>query len=469
MKYFYDFRVILFFRPIKPFASKRIKILPGALEIREARASDVGSYRCEVLSEGGNETRSARLAVVELPYAPTNVKAVLSHTPPHVANVSWTPGFDGNSAITKFIVQGRQLPMVDDPGHVHIPPSDLAWSTMLTNTSSLARWAVVSNLQAAASYQFRVSAVNAVGEGSPSSSSGPVTLPSEPPSGPPLGLVGSPRSASAIMIQWEPPAASAQNGRIYGYIIRYRLFGYGHSPWSYHNVTHNTQRSFLIEELITFKDYEISISAYNRKGVGVYSESIRVRTHEGVPSASATGVRAQPLNSTAVRVWWTPPDPQKINGVNQGYKVSAWKELPEGNSVQVPFLTMEVPPSPFDPLAEQSAILEGLQKYKIYHITVLCFTNPGDGPLSRAVTVRTEQDVPDSVADLRFANVTDRSVTVLWAPPVNGNGILLGYTLTYMIKDVPRSAIVRNLTIEQLSYTVRDLKVEQALLVVIYV
>jgi hypothetical protein len=35
-------------------------------------------------------------------------------------------------------------------------------------------------------------------------------------------------------------------------------------------------------------------------------------------------VRAKPINSTAVQVWWTPPDPQKINGINQGYKLQAW-------------------------------------------------------------------------------------------------------------------------------------------------
>ncbi len=42
-----------------------------------------------------------------------------------------------------------------------------------------------------------------------------------------------------------------------------------------------------------------------------------MKTREGVPSAPPTGVRAQAVDSSVVKVWWYPPDPQKINGINQ--------------------------------------------------------------------------------------------------------------------------------------------------------
>jgi len=67
----------------------------------------------------------------------------------------------------------------------------------------------------------------------------------------------------------------AQNGDILGYIVRYRLFGYHDSPWSYRNVT-TRQSSYLVTELITWKDYEVEIAAYNSKGVGSYSVPIKV-------------------------------------------------------------------------------------------------------------------------------------------------------------------------------------------------
>lgn len=43
------------------------------------------------------------------------------------------------------------------------------------------------------------------------------------------------------------------------------------------------------------------------------------------PEAAPTQVRAEAVNSTTIRVWWKPPDPQLINGINQGYKLQAWR------------------------------------------------------------------------------------------------------------------------------------------------
>lgn len=82
----------------------------GTLEMKAVRASDVGTYSCVVTSPGGNETRSARFSVIELPFPPTNVKATrLETTDQRAINVSWTPGFDGNSPISKFIIQRREV------------------------------------------------------------------------------------------------------------------------------------------------------------------------------------------------------------------------------------------------------------------------------------------------------------------------------------------------------------------------
>lgn len=92
--------------------SQRIGVqADGTLEIQAVRASDVGTYSCVVTSPGGNETRSARLSVIELPYPPTNVKAVRVDLQTHRSiNVSWTSGFDGNSPVLKYIVQRREVP-----------------------------------------------------------------------------------------------------------------------------------------------------------------------------------------------------------------------------------------------------------------------------------------------------------------------------------------------------------------------
>lgn len=53
---------------------------------------------------------------------------------------------------------------------------------------------------------------------------------------------------------------------------------------------------------------------------------------------------------------------------------------------------VSVPPNLLDPLTEQSAVMSGLEKFTEYNITVLCFTEPGDGPPSDYILVRTKED-----------------------------------------------------------------------------
>ncbi len=53
-----------------------------------------------------------------------------------------------------------------------------------------------------------------------------------------------------------------------------------------------------------------------------------------------------------------------------------------------------VAPNLLDPLAEQTAIIGELEKYTSYNITVLCFTDPGDGPSSAPILVQTDEDGP---------------------------------------------------------------------------
>ncbi|XP_054706957.1 protein sidekick-like [Uloborus diversus] len=432
--------------------NSRIQILgDGSLRIGQARNTDVGVYTCKVFSDGGNETRNARLDVIELPHPPNNVKATLQNTFPKAVNVSWSKAFDGNSPITNYIVQMRIVPSTDAEMEYLLP-----WVTAKANISGNQRHVMLTNLKPASSYEFRVSAINGVGEGNPSAPTEVIHLPSEPPSGPPQGVVGGARSSTSIMLQWQNPAEDDRNGNLFGYVIRYKLAGYAASPWAYHNVTNEAQHSFLLQDLIVWQNYEIQVAAYNEKGVGVYSSSIYIRTREGVPQSAPTDVHVKAVNSTAIYVSWKPPDPQLINGINQGYKLQTWLDNPDSNAT--PTHTVLVAPSPLDPLAEQDSHVGGLEKYTSYHITVLCFTSPGDGPRSDSVIVTTMQDVPDAVGSLKFDNILDTSILVIWSEPERVNGILKGYTLKYYVKDVLETMVIKNLSAEFTQVLVTDLR-----------
>lgn len=75
----------------------------------------------------------------------------------------------------------------------------------------------------------------------------------------------------------------------------------------------------------------------------------------------------------------------------QGYKIQAWR-WDEATNDSVEQKLVSVPPNLLDPLTEQTAAISGLEKFTEYNISVLCFTEPGDGPRSDFVLIRTKED-----------------------------------------------------------------------------
>ena len=112
---------------------------------------------------------------------------------------------------------------------------------------------------------------------------------------------------------------------------RYRLAGYSSLTWNEKNITTKDARNAVIDQLITWREYEIQVAAYNHRGLGVFSHSIEVTTAEGVPTQAPKGVRVHVLNSTAVQVYFTAPDQQRIPGVNLGYKVELFVNFLENS------------------------------------------------------------------------------------------------------------------------------------------
>lgn len=45
--------------------------------------------------------------------------------------------------------------------------------------------------------------------------------------------------------------------------------------------------------------------------------------------------------------------------------------------------------------------------------------------------------MPDEVGSLLFDDISDRAVRVSWTQPRKSNGVLIGYKLTYQIKEKP--------------------------------
>ncbi|KAM9597745.1 protein sidekick-2 [Trichechus inunguis] len=391
-------------------SSPRIRLdKNGSLHISQTWSGDIGTYTCRVLSAGGNDSRSAHLRVRQLPHAPEHPVATLSTVEKRAINLTWAKPFDGNSPLIRYVLEMSE--------------NNAPWTVLLASVDPEATSVMVKGLVPARSYQFRLCAVNDVGKGQFSKDTERVSLPEEPPTAPPQNVIASGRTNQSIMIQWQPPPESHQNGLLRGYIIRYCLAGLP-VGYQFKNITDADVNNLLLEDLIIWTNYEIEVAAYNSAGLGVYSSKVTEWTLQGVPTVPPGNVHAEATNSTAIRFTWNAPSPQFINGINQGYKLIAWE--PEQEE-EVTMVTAR--PNFQDSI--HVGFVSGLKKFTEYFTSVLCFTTPGDGPRSTPQLVRTHEDVPGPVGHLSFNEILDTSLKVSWQEPGEKNGILTGYRISW--------------------------------------
>lgn len=407
----------------------------GSLHISQTWSGDIGTYTCQVLSAGGNDSRSAHLRVRQLPHAPEHPAATLSTTERRAINLTWAKPFDGNSPLIRYILEMSE--------------NNAPWAVLLASVDPEATSVVVKGLVPARSYQFRLCAVNDVGKGQFSKDTERVSLPEEPPTAPPQNVIASGRTNQSIMIQWQPPPESHQNGLLKGYVIRYCLAGLP-VGYQFKNITDADVNNLLLEDLIIWTNYEIEVAAYNSAGLGVYSGKVTEWTLQGVPTVPPGNVHAEATNSTTIRFTWNAPSPQFINGINQGYKLMAWEPEQEEEGTMV-----TARPNFQDSI--HVGFVSGLKKFTEYFASVLCFTTPGDGPRSTPQLVRTHEDVPGPVGHLSFSEILDTSLKVSWQEPGEKNGILTGYRISWEEYNRTNTRVTHYLPNVTLEYRVTGL------------
>ncbi|XP_053816413.1 protein sidekick-2 [Vidua chalybeata] len=422
--------------PLGPESGPRVRLdEAGTLHISQTWSGDIGTYTCKVISAGGNDSRSAHLRVRQLPHAPESPVAALSPQEKRAINLTWAKPFDGNSPLLRYVVE--------------VSENNAPWTVLLASVDPEVTSVTVRGLVPARSYQFRLCAVNDVGRGQFSKDTERVSLPEEPPSAPPQNVIASGRTNQSIMIQWQPPPESHQNGVLKGYIIRYCLAGLP-VGYQFKNITNAEVNNLLLEDLIIWTNYEIEVAAYNSAGLGVYSMKVTEWTLQGVPTVPPGNVQAEATNSTTIRFTWNPPSPQFINGINQGYKLIAWEPEREDEATVV-----TVRPNFQDSV--HVGYVAGLRKFAEYFTSVLCFTTPGDGPRSPPQLVRTHEDVPGPVGHLSFSDILDTSLKVSWQEPLEKNGILTGYRISWEEYNRTNTRVTHYLPNVTLEYRVTGL------------
>uniref|UniRef100_A0A8C4ZXH8 Sidekick cell adhesion molecule 1 n=1 Tax=Gadus morhua TaxID=8049 RepID=A0A8C4ZXH8_GADMO len=409
---------------VRPSSGGRVSVRQGSLTIGQTWSGDIGDYTCTVTSRAGNDSRSARLEVIELPHSPRSLAAQLNDSDSRSVHLSWLRPFDGNSPLLHYLLE---LSENNSPWKVYLPEVDPAVNKVL-----------VGGLTPARTYQFRLCAVNQVGRGQYSAETQRLMLREEAPSAPPKNIVASGRTNQSIMVQWQPPPEPQLNGVLRGYVLRYRLAGL---PGDYQekNISSPETNYCLLSDLIIWTQYQIQVAAYTGAGLGDYSSAVTEYTLQGVPTAPPQDVNVLAVNSTTIRFTWNPPPQQFINGINQGYKLLVW---PERSPEDITIVTI----TPEYPGSRHTGLVSGLRKFTRYFGSALCFTTPGDGPRSTPTLLQTHEDAPGPVSSLIFPEVLDTSVRVSWEEPADRNGIITGYVLWWEVTGVNSSRLERSLS-----------------------
>ena len=113
--------------------------------------------------------------------------------------------------------------------------------------------------------------------------------------------------------------------------------------------------------------------------VGVHLFHLFPKLFVAAPTGSPQGVRASPISSSSVRVYWSPPQLHLQNGPLTGYKISC-SPSPSGSRASASASSNS-----------SSAMVTGLAAYTQYSCKVAARSRNGDGPYSRPSVVVTAE------------------------------------------------------------------------------
>ncbi|NWU07282.1 PTPRD phosphatase, partial [Cephalopterus ornatus] len=285
-------------------------------------------------------------------------------------------------------------------------------------------------------YLFRLAARSPQGLGASTAEISARTMQSKP-SAPPQDISCTSPSSTSILVSWKPPPVEKQNGIITEYSIKYiGIDGEDLKPHEILGISSDSTQ-YLLEQLEKWTEYRISVTAHTDVGPGPESLAVLIRTDEDVPSGPPRKVEVEAVNSTAVKVSWRSPVPNKQHGQIRGYQVH-YVRMENGEPKGQPMLKdimLADAQWEYDDTTEHEMIISGLQPETTYSFTVTAYTTKGDGARSKPKLVSTTGAVPGKPR-LVISHTQMNTALIQWHPPVETFGPLQGYRLKFGRKDM---------------------------------
>ncbi|XP_004677000.1 PREDICTED: neuronal cell adhesion molecule isoform X7 [Condylura cristata] len=397
----------------------RFTVDQDRLAITDVNDDDGGTYTCVANTSLDMVSASAVLSVVAPPPTPAPIYDVpnppfdleLTDQLDKSVQLSWTPGDDNNSPITKFIIEYEDAMHEAGVWHYQTEVSGTQTTTQL-------------KLSPYVNYSFRVMAVNSLGKSLPSEASEQYLTKAAEPDQNPIAVEGLGSEPDNLVITWQPLNGFESNGPGLQYKVSWRQKD-GDDEWT--SVVVANVSKYIVSGTPTFVPYLIKVQALNDAGFAPEPVVVMGHSGEDLPMVAPGNVRVSVVNSTLAEVHWDSVPLKSIRGHLQGYRIYYWKE--QGSSkrnrrhIEKKILTFQG--------NKTHGMLPGLEPFSHYALNVRVVNGKGEGPASPDRIFDTPEGVPSAPSSLKIVNPTLDSLTLEWDPPSHPNGILTEYTLKY--------------------------------------
>ncbi|XP_034522215.1 neuronal cell adhesion molecule isoform X26 [Ailuropoda melanoleuca] len=379
------------------------------LVVADVRDDDGGTYTCVANTTLDNVSASAVLSVVDVPNPPFDLE--LTDQLDKSVQLSWTPGNDNNSPITKFIIEYEDAMHEAGLWHHQTEVSGMQTTAQL-------------KLSPYVNYSFRVMAVNSLGRSLPSEASEQYLTKAAEPDTNPTAVEGLGSEPDNLVITWKPLNGFESNGPGLQYKVSWRQKD-GDDEWT--SVVVANVSKYIVSGTPTFVPYLIKVQALNDVGFAPEPAVVMGHSGEDLPMVAPGNVRVNVVNSTLAEVHWDPVPLKSIRGHLQGYRIYYWKAQSSSKRnrrhLEKKILTFQG--------SKTHGMLPGLEPFSHYTLNVRVVNGKGEGPASPDRVFNTPEGVPSAPSSLKIVNPTLDSLTLEWDPPSRPNGILTEYTLKY--------------------------------------
>ncbi|XP_073788615.1 receptor-type tyrosine-protein phosphatase S isoform X3 [Danio rerio] len=345
----------------------------NVLELNGVRES--ANYTCVAMSSLGIIDAVAQVIVKSLPRSPGT--PIVTETTPTSITITWDSG--NPDPVSYYIIQYR----------AKSPDSKFETVESITTT----RYSI-GGLYPNTEYEMRVSAVNSIGQGPPSSRTEARTG-EQAPASPPRNIQARIISSSAVMVRWDEP--EEPNGLIKGYRVYYTLEpSLPVSAWQIQHVQDSTITT--VQSLLPSETYTFRVLAFTAVGDGPFSDPVHVKVRPGVPGQPGK-FQAGRVTDTSVELSWEPAfSKEPIKAYQLIYKA--------------PEISFEEKKS-LEP--RLSYVVENLQANTEYSFSLAAVSSKGIGAFSNEIRRRTAQ-ASSAPPTLHCSSMGSSSLRVSWAP-----------------------------------------------------